>query len=276
MSLTAAQKTEFAENGFLVLDRFVSESQCDQLMAEISHLVDEYDPSSYPPAVFSSKDQANDQQKLTTEYFLDSGNKIAFFFEAGAFSDDGKLKQSKALSLAKIGHALHLLNPVFREFSDRYWFRALTQELGFIKPRLIQSMYIFKQPRIGGEVICHQDATFLYTEPVSAMGFWFALQESTRENGCLYVLPGGHRIPLKRRFMRTPENNVKFEELDSSPWPQDGFIPLEVKKGSMIVLHGLLPHLSGPNLSGSSRHAYTLHVIEADAHYPTNNWLKLG
>ena len=40
-------------------------------------------------------------------------------------------------------------------------------------------MYIFKQPRIGGEVVCHQDSTFLYTEPESAIGFWLAIEDQT-------------------------------------------------------------------------------------------------
>jgi len=47
-----------------------------------------------------------------------------------------------------------------------------------------------------------------------------------------------------------------------------------VEKGTLIVLHGLLPHLSRENRSAKSRHAYTLHVIEASALYPASNWLQ--
>ena len=54
-------------------------------------------------------------------------------------------------------------------------------------------MYIFKQPNIGGEVTCHQDSTFLYTEPIDIVGLWFALEDATIENGCLWAIPGGHR-----------------------------------------------------------------------------------
>jgi len=62
-----------------------------------------------------------------------------------------------------------------------------------------QSMYIFKQPHIGGEVGCHQDATFLYTDPVTVVGFWFAIEDATLGNGCLWAAPGGHREPLRQR-----------------------------------------------------------------------------
>jgi phytanoyl-CoA hydroxylase len=90
----------------------------------------------------------------------------------------------------------------------------------------------------------------------------------------MYALPGGHRLPLKRRFRRDQNNGVTFEELDPTPWPVDGYIPLEAKKGTLILLHALLPHLSGPNSSDQSRHAYTVHIVEGTADYPKENWLQ--
>jgi phytanoyl-CoA hydroxylase len=62
--------------------------------------------------------------------------------------------------------------------------------------------------------------------------------------------------------------------IDDAPWPEENLCSLEVKKGTLIVLHGLLPHLSRENTSAHSRHAYTLHVIDASAHYPESNWLQ--
>jgi phytanoyl-CoA hydroxylase len=54
----------------------------------------------------------------------------------------------------------------------------------------------------------------------------------------------------------------------------DGMIPLEVKKGTCIVLNGLLPHYSLPNTSGKSRQAYAIHIIDRNAKYPEENWLS--
>jgi phytanoyl-CoA hydroxylase len=62
--------------------------------------------------------------------------------------------------------------------------------------------------------------------------------------------------------------------LDNSPWPEEELVPLEVKKGTLIVLHPLLPHLSRENRSAKSRHAYTLHIIDASVKYPEENWLQ--
>jgi len=134
-------------------------------------------------------------------------------------------------------------------------------------------MYIFKQPFIGGEVTAHQDHTFLWTDPPSAMGLWFALENATVDNGCLWARPGGHGEPPRKRFHRAP-GGVAFEIFDDRELPLDGMIPLEAPRGTCIVLHGLLPHRSGPNRSAVSRQAYTLHVIDARAHYRSDNWLQ--
>ena len=138
----------------------------------------------------------------------DSGDKIRFFFEEAAFAPDGNLGQSKERSINKIGHALHDLDPVFSHFSRSPKLAAFCADLGYKWPLLLQSMYIFKQPGIGGEVTCHQDATFLYTEPASVTGFWFALEDATRENGCMWAAPGAHKLGLKKRFVRAAEGGT--------------------------------------------------------------------
>jgi phytanoyl-CoA hydroxylase len=135
-------------------------------------------------------------------------------------------------------------------------------------------MYIFKQPNIGGEVGCHQDSTFLYTEPNDIVGLWFALEDATLENGCLWVLPGGQKRGLKSRWVRNGTGGMEFRTFDTEPWPEEELVPLEVKKGSLILLHGLLPHRSLENKSAKSRQAYTLHLIGGNTHYPIDNWLQ--
>jgi phytanoyl-CoA hydroxylase len=106
------------------------------------------------------------------------------------------------------------------------------------------------------------------------VGLWFALEDATIDNGCLWAIPGGHTLGLKSRFVRADEGGTRLEMIDEAPWPEDRLTPLEVKQGTVIVLDGLLPHLSRENRSSKSRQAFTLHVIDASANYPTNNWLQ--
>jgi phytanoyl-CoA hydroxylase len=268
MVLNVEQLANYERDGFLIIENFVSAESCDQLRARAAELVREFDPSVV--SVFST----HEQTRTSDDYFLGSGDQIRFFFEEDAFNPDGTLKQSKEQSINKIGHALHDLDPVFEQFSRTTDIEQLSRDLGFDNPLLLQSMYIFKQPRIGGEVTCHQDATFLYTEPLAVVGLWFALEDASIENGCLWAIPGGHKLGLKSRFMRAEDSGTRFEVLDSSPWPEAQLVPLEVRKGTLIVLHSLLPHLSRENRSAKSRHAYTLHVIDASVKYPEENWLQ--
>ena len=261
--------TEFEDAGFLVLEGFVDESDCDLLRARAEQLVQEFDPADVV-SIFST----HEQNRLTDEYFLTSGDKIRFFFEENAFYPDGTLKYEKEKSINKIGHALHDLDAAFNRFSRSPKLKELAAAIGHADSYLLQSMYIFKQPNIGGEVTCHQDSTFLYTDPIDIVGLWFALEDATIENGCLWALPGGHRHGLKSRWRRTENGTMEFEVYDNEPWPTDGLVPLEVPKGTLILLHGLLPHCSFANRSPRSRHAYTLHLLGAHTNYAADNWLQ--
>jgi len=267
------RRAHFERDGYLVLPGFVPAEQCDVLRKRMAELLEAFEPAEVA-TIFSTRELSHAQDR----YFLESGDKIRFFFEEEAFDPDGRLKQSKARSINKIGHALHDLDPVFAQFSRQPALASLVAELGVAEPLLLQSMYIFKQPRIGGEVGCHQDASFLLTEPPSVIGLWFALEAATVENGCLYAARGGHKGPLRSQFLRHDvggrHDRTEMVTLDPTPLPSEGLVPLEVPKGTLVVLHGFLPHGSAPNRSAQSRHAYTLHVIDGRCAYRPDNWLQ--
>ena len=269
--LSAAMKETFAANGVLILRDFVSKEACAKLMGRATEIVEAFDPSEFR-TIFST----TNKKHVDNDYFEQSGDKVRCFFEEDAFDDEGNLKQEKSLSINKIGHAQHDLDPAFAAFSRTPALNQIAKDLGLRQPLLCQSMYIFKQPRIGGEVVCHQDSTFIYTEPLSCIGLWFAMEDATLENGCMWGLPGHHRAPLRERHYRNSAGKLVTEKLSDSSWPEQDRVPLEVKQGSLIVLHGQLPHLSGPNTSDRSRQAYTLHLIDGTCTYPANNWLSRG
>lgn len=270
--LTEDQKKYFDTEGFLKLPGFFSAQACSEMRDWAHGQVESLDGAALK-SVFSTLNQT----RSTDAYFLESGDQVRFFLEEDALDADGALTVAPERAVNKIGHAQHDLAPTVSNFCRTPQMAAVAEDLGLKTPHLLQSMLIFKQPHIGGEVVCHQDATFLYTEPVSVIGFWVALETATVENGCLYALPGGHKMGLKSRFRRTGDGSVTMDTLDPRPWPEGGYddpyVPLEAEVGTLVVLHGLLPHKSAPNRSDRSRLAFTLHVVEGEAAYPQDNWL---
>lgn len=268
--LSAAMLEAWQRDGYLVLQGYVEPAACDALRVRAGELVEAFDPAE-ARTVFSTRSRTHSED----DYFKGSGDKTRLFFEEEAIDADGNMMVDKSVAINKIGHAMHDLDPAFEAFSHGAKLACTGADLGFADPLLLQSMYIFKQPHIGGEVLCHQDGTFLLTEPESVVGFWFALEDATLENGCLHALRGEHKGPLRRRY-RNRDGDLIVETLDDAPFDETKSVPLEAAKGDLVLLHGRLPHLSGPNRSAHSRHAYTLHVIDGACRYLDDNWLVRG
>ncbi|XP_038714169.1 phytanoyl-CoA dioxygenase isoform X2 [Tripterygium wilfordii] len=265
-NLSSEQLQSLDSQGYLVIESFATAEEIEALRKRMGQLLDDFDGST--ASIFSTKDQ-----KTTDDHFYESAEKVSFFFEEKAFGDDGCLKQSKQLSINKVGHALHELDSVFKKFSCSEKVLSFLSSMGYKRPVIIQSMYIFKQPGIGGEVVPHQDNSFLYTEPPTCTGLWLALEDATIINGCLWAIPGSHKNGLVRRFIRG-EKGVTFDR-PSPTYDQKDFVPIEVKAGALVAIHGDLIHQSFENQSSKSRHAYSLHVVDTEGcKWAQENWIK--
>lgn len=270
--LTDTQIQAFRSDGFLVVPNFVSDERCLQLRERAMMLAEKHVPSPEEATVFTADGKP---QHTSDDYFLTSGEQIRCFFEKDAFDERGNLRAEPHLALNKLGHAMHDLDPVFDSFSRTPDLANIAADLGMRDPLLLQSMYIFKQPHIGGEVTCHTDHTYLWTEPQSVVGFWFAIDDATNENGCMWAVPGGHKLPVRSRSrLNESRTATVMDVLDPEPYPLDNLQCLEAKRGTLVLLDGAVPHLSAANTSDRPRHAYTIHAIDGAANYLDDNWLQ--
>ena len=256
------------DKGYIVIEDFYKEDQCNQLIHRSQYLIENNVFNNSLNSVFDTVSQSHKDDI----YFLESGDKIRYFLEEKANISEKNIKTNKQFIFNKIGHALHDLDEVFYKFSHRKDLDMIAKSIGFQKPLLLQSMYIFKQPKFGGEVVCHQDSTFLYTKPETVIGFWVALEDANIDNGCLWVASGAHKGPLRKLFTKK-NNKMTMVTLNETPFEKTDTV-LEVKQGTLVLLHGRLPHYSCENKSNKSRHAYSLHIIDGNSVYPKENWLQ--
>lgn len=261
----------YHDQGFLVLPDAFPEASLAPVREAITRQVAAFDPSDHQ-GVFSTLDRDEGRD----ERFLQSAESVSSFLEADALDDDGRLTTAPERAINKIGHALHDHIAELGDFCRQPFIGEVLRSLGHEQPELWQSMVIFKQPQIGGEVRWHQDATYLYSTPPSVIGLWVALEDASADNGCLLVQPGGHRGPLRERYrVDWHSRKGQLEALDATPWPApEDVLALEVPAGGAVLFSDHLPHASAANRSGRSRTALSLHFADASSGWDTDNWLQ--
>lgn len=280
MTLTTNQVKTFNEEGLLCIPDFLTSEQVSALLGRSKQLLKEFDYENHSKLQFGVEEDAH----IGDQYFFDSGDKISYFLDTDSMDAEGNLLYPKELAVNKIGHGLHIKDSVFSKFTFDKKIQGVAESLGYQDPRVLQSMCIFKQP-IGSDkgrrknaVPSHNDATFLYTEPSTALGFWFALEDCTVSNGCLSYNPGTHKtFPITKRFVKA-EKGCTFEDLPHGDVPEDrpeDYKTVECKAGSLVLIHSSVLHKSEDNVSEKSRFVYAFHLIEGNSRYDEKNWLQI-
>lgn len=142
---TSKHVEEYKKNGATLVENVLSSQEVDAMLDYTRTLVDKSDIFKNIVIFLGREDSRGSE-------FLKTGDKTHFFFEEHAFDNKMNLTVPKEHVLNKIGHAMHDLDEFYQKFSYQPLYKHILKEIGYVDPTLVQSMYIFKNPRIGGEV----------------------------------------------------------------------------------------------------------------------------
>ena len=141
-------------------------------------------------------------------------------------------------------------NPVFRRMAEHPRLRRLVSDLIGPDPILKGDMALSKPPRIGVSKPWHQDMAYFNYLPLDGGAHaWIAVDDATVENGCMIVLPGGHKLG--------PKMHVHLEDctIDEGCVDYAGAVPVELRAGGVLIFSPMLPHETKQNLSDERRRA---------------------
>ncbi len=225
--LTAAQVRSFQENGYLSGIKILEEHHVDTLQEELAKL-----------QVASEEERA-----------------LFYHYESNESEDPDKV----------LFHAIGAWR-ITPGFHDLIWspaYRMAAYQLLGAPFRLFHDQLFCKPAHHGGVVAWHQDFSYwTFTKPMHHLTCWIGLDDATKENGCLYYVPGSHQwglLPITglagdmdavRQVLTTEQLNVF-----------DGKVANELPKGYASFHHPLMMHGSYANFSHKPRRAVVINAM---------------
>ena len=127
--------------------------------------------------------------------------------------------------------------------------------------KVLQDMALIKPPRIGSEKPAHQDAAYFEVAPHDqVVGTWWALDRAAPENGCMYVWPGTHRLPVVEH---TAIENTPHLVIPSSLLDEGRKLAVPMEPGDVLFFSSHIFHFTPPNRSDHRRRSLQVHYASA-------------
>ncbi len=113
-------------------------------------------------------------------------------------------------------------------------------------------MLIDKAPYSNAPTPWHQDRAYWITMPdTRSASCWVALDDSVKDNGCMWYIPGSHKLPTRKHHLAGKGGGAL--ECDAS---EDEAVAVEIQAGDCVVHHGGTVHYSRGNTTALRRRAF--------------------
>ena len=133
---------------------------------------------------------------------------------------------------------------------------------------LWNSSFFAKPARTGTRTPWHQDGKYWHMRPLATCTVWMAIDDSTRENGCLQVIRGSHREQRLRQHETNDNPGLALNlELPATEFDPSRCVDLVMEAGQISLHDVYLVHGSQPNRSAFPRRGMTLRFMPTTSHY---------
>ena len=122
---------------------------------------------------------------------------------------------------------------------------------------------LFMKPPGGIEKTYHQDCPYFPVRPMEVITAWVALDEVTLENGCMYVVPGSHKLGAVDHSEAWMVGERKDMKIPDAAIDRERERPVTLRAGGCSFHHGLIQHRSGANRTRSFRRGLATHYMTA-------------
>lgn len=241
-SLTPAQRRQFESEGYLAFENVLTEEEVTRARQALSDLVAALarDPAAVQKGTLLQRPGARLMVQFEKEYAAGRGADLDLA--------EVELKVRKLMSYHEDDPHLHFLA------TAQPGIQGIVAALLGPNPILFQDMALVKPPFIGSEKPWHQDNAYFSVTPLTAIcGVWIALDDATVENGCMHVIPGGHRLGALRH------HHDRDCEIVSGRIDPAQAVPVPLRAGGALFFLGMLPHQTPPNASPARRRALQFH-----------------
>lgn len=235
MRLTEEQKEAFWRDGFLAVPHLLSKDEVEALKRRVNAII--LDEVPFP------------REHITLEPVL-----------AGEQHEEIPLTQR----VRKIIH-LTRYDPVFQEYARHPKIVGVVCDLLGPDIKLYVDQLLMKPPFYGSAKPYHQDSAYFPIEPMELVTCWLAMDDATRENGCMRYLPGTHKLGLLEHHTLEGPHIVPEGWEKMSTLPEE--VCVEIEEGGCIFHHSLILHESSPNRSPHPRRAMTTCYMRATSRY---------
>ena len=177
---------------------------------------------------------------------------------------DGKTEASGINAM----HCIHHINHYSPEFLERTRDPRLTDPVvDLIGPNILglNNLYIWKPPNIGLGFPWHQDKWYFNNNYKNGktVGTWTAVDDADKGNGCLYVIPGSHKLGvLEHEDLEGSQQNEFKIARDAR---DEDSVAVEVPSGAVVWFNNELLHKSTDNQSNRFRRCSVAHYISGSA-----------